>query len=143
VVASGQRRERARRHQRDELAGQPPPPPRGKAGRGPRGRRRGLYRHYRHRGGGDVRILRMIPGKPAATAGRSPMNFLLRTKRVRVAYSPDGSRAGPIGAVRFMSESPVAMPPGSVPMDGADSGYDSGGTRRRSAPPSPVPGRES
>jgi hypothetical protein len=33
------------------------------------------------------------------------MNFLLQLKRVRVAYRPDGSRAGPIGAVRFLSES--------------------------------------
>jgi hypothetical protein len=44
-------------------------------------------------GGGDVRILRMIPGKPAVPAGRSPMNFLLRLKRM-------GSRTAPMVAAR-------------------------------------------
>ena len=45
----------------------------------------------------------MIPGKPAATAGRSPMNFP-GDRGFEGAHRPDGSRTGPIGAVRFTSE---------------------------------------
>jgi hypothetical protein len=69
------------------------------------------YPRYRPQGGGDVRIPRIIPGKLAVPAGRLPMNSLLRMERVRVAYSPDRSRAGPIGAVRFTSRRAAAMRP--------------------------------
>jgi hypothetical protein len=62
-------------------------------------------------GGGGVRIPRMIPGNPAVPAARWPMNFP-GDRGFEGAYRPDGSRTGPIGAVRFTSESPAAMPPG-------------------------------
>ena len=53
-------------------------------------------------GGGGVRIPRMIPGNPAVPAARWPMNFP-GDRGFEGAYRPDGSRTGPIGAVRFIT----------------------------------------
>ena len=53
-------------------------------------------------GGGGVRIPRMIPGNPAVPAARLPMNFP-GDRGFEGAHRPDGSRTGPIGAVRFIT----------------------------------------
>ena len=44
----------------------------------------------------------MIPGNPAVPAARLPMNFP-GDRGFEGAYRPDGSRTGPIGAVRFIT----------------------------------------
>ena len=55
-----------------------------------------LHHRYRHRETG-CEDSADDSGKTCYAGGRLPMNSLLRLKRVRVAYCPDGSRAGPSG----------------------------------------------
>jgi hypothetical protein len=72
-------------------------------------------------GGGDARILRMIPGKSVVPACRSPMNFLLRLKRM-------GSRTAPMEAARAhrggaFPVRPAVMPPAAGPMEWSPANY--------------------